>query len=195
MTVETLSPISNVPPATTGRLVTVAQRRFFHRMPKVELHCHLLGAVRQETFKALAARHAAPITPQDISDFYTRGAKPVGVLRVLRALERHLLLETDDFRRIAYEYLADAAAQNVRHAEFFWNPTATIRETALSYREAQAGIVAGIRAAEADFGISALLIPSIDREAAPAAAVEMVEMMIDSRDRHVPGIGIDYREK
>lgn len=196
MTIETLSlsTIGNVPPSTTGRIVTPALRRFFLDMPKVELHCHLLGAVRAETFAALAARHAAPISAADIRDYYTRGAKPVGVLRVLRALERHLLLEPDDFRRIAYEYLADAAAQNVRHAEFFWNPTATIRDTGLAYREVQAGILTGMRDAARDFGIGSLLIPSIDREADPSEAVEMVELMIASRDPCVAGIGIDYRE-
>jgi adenosine deaminase len=58
----------------------------------------------------------------------------------------------------------------VRHAEFFWNPTATIRDTGLAYGEVQAGILAGIREARADFGVSALLIPSIDREAEASSA-------------------------
>jgi len=190
----TQTTIGNVPPPTTGRIITPAQHRFFLEIPKIELHCHLLGAVRQDTFEALATKHNAPIPAQDIRDFYTRGAKPTGVLRVLRALEQHLLLEPDDFRRIAYEYLEDAAAQNVLHAEFFWNPTATIRDTALSYAKVQAGILTGMRDAEEDFGISSLLIPSIDREADPKAAVEMVEAMIAARDPRVAGIGIDYRE-
>jgi adenosine deaminase len=197
MTIDTATirpTIGNVPPATTGRIITPSLKRFFLEMPKIELHCHLLGAVRQQTFTELARKHSAPIPAQDIRDFYTRNAKPVGVLRVLRALERHVLLDPDDFRRIAYEYLEDAAAQNVRHAEFFWNPTATIRDTGLSYPAVQTGIVAGMAEAERDFGITSLLIPSIDREAEPAAALAMVEWMIDSPDPRVAGIGIDYRE-
>ena len=108
--------IGNVPPSRTGRVVTPEMRAFFRAIPKVELHCHLLGAVRRDTFAALAAKHGAPIGEDEIAGFYARGDKPVGVLRVLRALERHLLLAADDFRRIAYEYLADAAAESVRHA-------------------------------------------------------------------------------
>jgi adenosine deaminase len=194
MSIDPPRSIGNVPASAIGRAISPAQRGFFAALPKVELHCHLLGAVRRETFADLARKHRAPFSEAECAAFYERGEKPLGVLRVLRALERHLLLEADDLRRITYEYLEDAAAESVRHAEFFWNPTATIRDTGLSYREAQAGIVAGIRAAEVDFGISALLIPAIDREASPAEALEMVEQVVAHRDASVAGIGIDYRE-
>ncbi len=194
MTTDPNQSIGNVPASPLGRPVDATQRQFFRALPKVELHCHLLGAVRRETFTDLVRQRGAPITEAEIAAFYARGEKPVGVLRVLRALERHLLLEPDDFRRITYEYLQDAAAENVRHAEFFWNPTATIRDTGLAYGEVQAGILAGLREARADFGISALLIPSIDREAEASSAVEMVEMMLAHRDPAVAGVGIDYRE-
>ncbi|TCS09354.1 adenosine deaminase [Caulobacter sp. BK020] len=186
--------IGAVPATTLGRRTTDAQRAVFRAIPKVELHCHLLGSVRRETFADLVRRRGAPISEAEIAVFYERGSKPIGVLRVLRALERYLLLEPDDFRRIAYEYLEDAAAEGVRHAEFFWNPTATVRDRGLTYREAQAGILAGVREARADLGVSGLLIPSIDREAEASSALEMVELMLECRDPAVPGIGIDYRE-
>lgn len=59
---------------------------FLRAIPKAELHCHLLGSVRQATFTELAARAKAPLTGEEIVAFYTRGEKPAGVLRVLRAL-------------------------------------------------------------------------------------------------------------
>jgi adenosine deaminase len=186
--------LGNVPAPRTGRIVTAEQREAFRRIPKVELHCHLLGAVRQSTFTELAALRAAPVTEDEIATFYARGARPVGVLHVLRTLEKHILLTPDDFRRIAYEYLEDAAREGVRHAEFFWNPTATLRDSGLPYPTLQAAILDGMRDAARDFGISALLIPSIDREAAPDDAVAMVELLIANRNDAVPGIGIDYRE-
>lgn len=189
-----LPKLGNVPASPIGRPVSDVQRAFFRAMPKVELHCHLLGSVRHATFAALAEKHGAPVTRAEIDDFYRRDGRPVGVLHILRMLERHLLLDTADFRRIAYEYLADAAAEGVRHAEFFWNPTATIRDTPLAYPNLQDAIVAGMADAERDFGITALLIPSIDREADPADAVTMVREMIAHRDPAVAGIGIDYRE-
>ena len=194
MTPDPSKSIGNVPASRLGRRTDAAQRQFFRALPKVELHCHLLGAVRRETFADLVRQRAAPITDDEIASYYERGAKPIGVLRVLRALERHLLLDPDDFRRITYEYLQDAAADGVRHAEFFWNPTATIRDAGLAYGEVQAGILAGVREAQEDFGVSALLVPSIDREAEPSSALEMVELMLAHRDPAVAGVGVDYRE-
>ncbi|MDE1180415.1 adenosine deaminase [Paraburkholderia sp.] len=184
----------NVPASRTGVVITPAHRAFFQGIPKVELHCHLLGAVRRETFIALAERTRAPIERDEIEAFYTRGEKPVGVLRILRALDQYLLTDAADLHRLTYEYLEDAAAHNVRHSEFFWNPTGTVRVSKIAYPDAQAAIVAAIRDASHDFGISARLIPSIDREADPDEAVEMVEWMKAHRADEVAGIGIDYRE-
>lgn len=194
MTMPFTPRLGNVPASPLARPVGEAHRAFFHAMPKVELHCHLLGAIRQETFAVLAERHHAPLSRAEIASFYTRGEKPVGVLHVLRTLERHLLREPEAFARIAYEYLEDAAADNVRHAEFFWNPTGSMAGAGLPYAAMQDAIVAGMERARRDHGISALLIPSIDREAGGDAAIEMVEAMLAHRHPAVPGIGIDYRE-
>jgi adenosine deaminase len=167
---------------------------FLGAIPKAELHCHLLGTVRRQTFIDLAGRSAAPLTREEIEAFYTRGEKPVGVLRVLRALDEWLLRTPDDLHRITYEYLQDAAAHNVLHAEFFWNPTGTVRQSGMRYEQAQEGIVRAMADAERDFGIHSLLVAAIDREASPAEALAMVEWVIAHRHPKVAGIGIDYRE-
>jgi adenosine deaminase len=168
--------------------------KFLRAMPKMELHCHLLGTVRRETFEALARKAQAPLSAQDIESFYTRGEKPVGVLRVLRALDAHLLKSADDLHRITYEYLEDAAGHAVRYAEFFWNPTGTVRDSGIAYPDAQDAIIRAIHDAAKDHGIAGRLIPAIDREAEPAAAVEMVGWVTSRRRDEVIGIGIDYRE-
>ena len=182
---------------------TAALERFVHALPKMELHCHLLGTVRRATFDDLARRaalesralgRAAPLSSADIDAFYTRGAQPVGVLRVLRALERSLLQTPDDFHRLVYEYLQDAAAHHVRYAEFFWNPTGTAHLPGLAYPSVLPAIRRAIADAQADCGIVGRLVPAIDREAGPAAAREMVQWVIDHPADEVPGIGIDYRE-
>ena len=178
-----------VPQAATPALTAFAQA-----LPKMELHCHLLGTVRKNTFIELAGRAQAPLSIEEIEAFYTRGEKPVGVLRVLRALDQWLLRTPDDLHRITYEYLQDAAAHNVRYAEFFWNPTGTVQCSGMGYGQAQAAILAGAADARRDHGIHGRLVPAIDREAPPMAAVQMVEWMLQHRHDDVPGIGIDYRE-
>ena len=167
---------------------------FLQALPKAELHCHLLGTVRRATFEELARRAGAPLDAQEIGAFYTRGDKPVGVLRVLRALDAWLLRTPDDLHRIAYEYLQDAAQHNVHYAEFFWNPTGTVQVSGIAYGAAQAALVRAIEDAQVDLGIVGRLVAAIDREASPRDALEMVEWMIAHRHPHVPGIGIDYRE-
>lgn len=172
-------------------------------MPKMDLHCHLLGTVRRRTFeelaqraslKALAAGVDAPLSAAEVEAFYTRGEKPVGVLRVLRALDRWLLTRADDFHRLAYEYLQDAASHGVLYAEFFWNPTGTARVSGLPYASVLAALRCAIADAERDCGIVGRLVPAIDREAGPQAAREMLQWVLEHRADEVPGIGIDYQE-
>ena len=171
-----------------------ALQRFFHAIPKVELHCHLLGTVRRDTFIELARRAKAPLSDEEMQAFYTRGDKPVGVLRVLRALDQWLLRTPDDLARISFEYLEDAAAHNVSYAEVFWNPTGTVRCSGMTYAQAQAGIVQGLQRARAECGIEGRLIAAVDREASPEDAVQVVQWMIEHRCDELLGLGIDYRE-
>lgn len=168
--------------------------QFVRALPKVELHCHLFGAVRRQTFSELSARAGHPVSPEEIEAFYTRGEKPVGVLRVLRALDAVLIRQPDDLYRITHEYLQDAHAHGVAYSEFFWNPTGTVRVSGIPYAQAQAAIVRAIADAEREIGIIGRLIPSIDREASPEEAVAMVQWMLAARAPQVVGIGMDYRE-
>lgn len=167
---------------------------FLKQLPKAELHCHLLGSVRKSSFEALVHRAGGVLSAQEVEDFYTRGEKPVGVLRVLRALETSLLRTPDDFYRLTLEYLEDASAHTVRYAEFFWNPTGTANLPGLSYAQVLPAFRRAMADAQSQFGIVGRLVPSIDREASPRAAQEMVEWVCAHRCEEVPGIGMDYRE-
>jgi len=167
---------------------------FIRALPKVELHCHLAGTLRQATFRRLAARARAPLTDAQIADFYARSAKPVNVSHVLRAVDRHLIKRPDDLYEIAIEYLEDASSHGVRYSELFWVPTGTVAVSGIPYELAQAAIVRAIKDAQAQFGIIGRLIPSIDRQASPRAALEMVEWVRASRTPEVLGIGIEFEE-
>ena len=187
-------PSTHPPAPGPARGISAAHRALFLALPKAELHCHLLGTVRRRTFLELAAAVGAPVPREEIERFYVRGDKPVGVLHILRALDQHVITRPGDLYRLAYEYLEDARAQGVRYSEFFWNPTGTARASGIPYAAALDAILAAIRDAERDHGIIGRLIPSIDREAGPEAAVEMVEWVLARRRPEVVGIGIDYRE-
>lgn len=178
-------------------------QQFLHAMPKVELHAHLLGTVRHATFMSLVQRASAqakvrglpaPLSEQEANSFYIRGEKPVGVLKALRALDAHLITHPDDLYRLCYEYLEDAAAHQVRHAELSWNPTGTARDSGISYPRALDALAQAIRDARTDHGISGWVIAAIDREASPEDALQMVNWVLEYRRPEVLGIGIDYNE-
>jgi adenosine deaminase len=168
-----------------------ALRRFCLALPKVDLHVHLLGAVRPATFAELAARPGATLPADEAHDFYERPEK--GAIRVLRALEQRIPLTPADLHRIAYEHLADFVAEGVRHSEIFWNPTGTAR--LFPYAQGADAILAGFEDAARDFGVTALLIPAVDREDTPEAALQLVEWMGAHRRDGIVGLGMDYREE
>ena len=164
--------------------------RFCRALPKVELHVHLLGAVQRETFVEFAAR--AGLGAEEVDRLYGSGTRPPNAIATLRVLEQRALRGANDLHRIAYEHLQDQAAHGVRHSEIFWNPTGTAH--LFPYAKGADAILAGFADAAADFGVSALLIPAIDREAPPAAANQLVEWMAAHRREAIVGLGIDYRE-
>ena len=181
-----------VPDSPFARQMTEKHMAFFSAIPKTELHCHLLGTTQKSTFEDLVKESGAPVTQEEIDGFFTRGDKPVGVLRIFRALEEHILVKPKMLKRITYEYLADCKKHGIRYTEFFWNYTGLARH--YSYADAQAAIIEGIHEGERDFGVIGRLIPSIDREDTPEAAVELIKEMIAHRAPETIGIGIDYRE-
>jgi adenosine deaminase len=167
---------------------------FLHKLPKVELHCHLLGTVQRQTLLDWTQRVAYPVSVEEVESFYVRGEKPIGVLRVLRALEQQLLQGPQDLYRLTLEYLQSAASHQVRYAELFWNPTGCARDAGIAYAPAIDAMTQALVDAQAQWGIVGRIIPSIDREASPAEAVQMVQWMIDYRHDEVIGLGMDYRE-
>lgn len=186
--------VSNHPSQAVSDGELARWEAFLHALPKVELHCHLLGTIRRATFTDLVRRERAPVSDDEITAYYTRGEKPVGVLKAFRTMEAHLLTRTDDLHRLTLEYLEDAAAHQVRWAEFFWNPTGCLAGGRYSYAQAQSAIAAGIRDARSQWGIEGRLIVAVDREAPPAAAVQMMEQVLAHRAEETIGLGIDYRE-
>lgn len=181
-----------VPDSPFTRELTAKQLAFFSAFPKAELHCHLLSTTSRETFIDLVRDSGAPIPMAEIEGFYTRGEKPVGVLRIFRALESSILKKPEYLKRITLEHLERTAAQGVRYIELFWNWTGL--KHFMTYAEGQDAIVAGLIEGEEKYGIVGRLVPSIDREALPEDAVELVREMAAHRSPWVIGLGIDYRE-
>jgi hypothetical protein len=85
---------------------------FALRLPKVELHCQLIGAIPVEAYLDLAARNDAPIRSADPSDAYRFTS-----FEDFLDLYRHICLALqarDDFSQAAYEALGRGSGARPR---------------------------------------------------------------------------------
>ena len=166
-------------------------RRFARSLPKAELHVHLEGSVDPATLLALADRHG--VTPP--------AADVAGIREWLRFdgfpsfLDRYffvcgLLRDGDDFRRITEAYLHQAHAMGCVHVEFHVSSSYHIVEQGSDWTEILDGIVAGCEQAEADLGISSLLLPDLSPHLGAAAADQALDVVLAHLHPRVAGIGM-----
>lgn len=168
---------------------------FFAEIPKVDIHCHLYGTIREATLKEFVRETGAPMSEVSVSEFFIRGEKPKGVLHAFRFMEEFILGNTGRLYRLTMECLEDLASENVRYAELFWNSTGTLHHhPSLSFADAQSAITRAMQDAESNLGIVAKLVHAIDRQASAEDAVILMERVLAHRDARAIGLGIDYLE-
>ena len=193
-----------------------AYTEYLRRMPKVDLHVHLTGTVRPETFAEIVTREGLelPEPPLDVYakinsrakdlSLYRDAVLPVptgpgpdepepsyGLFQVFEWLTA-CITTPSDYERIAYEACEDSAKRsNVRHAEYFFEPAPW---AGFGYAEAIDACIAGLKAGERDFGLSARLAIGIDRSQSSEAALERVRAVVDNPRDYVVGIGLDNLE-
>ena len=179
-------------PDTTTQQVPYS---FFAEIPKVDIHCHLYGTIREATLKEFVRETGAPMSEAAVSDFYVRGEKPKGVLHAFRFMEEFILGDADRLYRLTWECLEDLAAENVRYTELFWNSTGTLQHAPdLPFADAQGAIIRAMDDAEEKLGITASLIHAVDRQASAEDAVTLMERVLAHRSPRAIGLGIDYLE-
>jgi adenosine deaminase len=168
--------------------------RLARELPKVSLHCHLIGSVQATTVVELARKHDVAIeggrTAENLFDHasYEDLDEFLRVLDVVGAVIR----DADDFHRVTYESLtAGGAAHNVLYREIMLSPPG---HPGVPYRTILEGVRAGMRDAETDAGIRSNLIVGLNRNDTAASASELVEVVIENRIDEVLGIGLDYSE-
>lgn len=172
---------------------SITLQQFYNKLPKADLHYHLLGGVRLNTMLFLANKYNNPLTEQEAKCYYRAHQHETGIVKGgIDALTflYELMQEPEDYFQVLVEVAEDAHACGVRYIETFFNPN----DTKIPYAEVLKALVSAIEYVEEKMGIIIRLIPSINREKSPEDAVEMVQMMISSPHPYVLGIGIDYRE-
>ncbi len=170
-------------------------RDTFDLIPKVELHCHVEGTVRFATVADLARRAGRPLPVDDPALLYRYDS--LDSFLAVFWLIQELLTTRDDWARIAYESLVDAAGHGLRYREMFFTPARHLAN-GQDLGEIVAGLTDGIAGAEAEAGVRSMLIADIDRAYGPAAGLELVDRLAalrrSGRAERVIGVGADSTE-
>jgi adenosine deaminase len=167
-------------------------------LPKVELHCHLEGAIRPGTVMELARKNAVTLPDGDIRDQYHYGS--LDEFLTVFWLVQSVLRERDDWARLGYESVIDGAAAGRVYAEVFVSPARHLAagQTLTSVLE---GLSAGLAAGDAQAGCETRLIVNMDRGYGAEAGLQLVTELIELRRAGAPGtervigIGMDSTER
>jgi adenosine deaminase len=103
------------------------------------------------------------------------------------------LLQEQDFYDLAMAYLRRAAAQNVRHAEIFFDPQGHTGR-GVAFKTVIDGLWRALKDAERQFGMTSGLILCFLRHLDEASAERTLEEALPWRDRLL-GVGLDSSEK
>jgi adenosine deaminase len=162
-------------------------------LPKAELHLHIEGTlepelmfdiagrngVRQRFASVEEARRAYQFSDlQSFLDIYYEGAR--------------VLLYERDFYDLTWAYMQKARAQNVRHAEIFFDPQ-THTDRGVPFETVITGIHQALRDAERQLGISSRLILCFLRHLSAQAAMETLDRALPFKE-WIIGVGLDSSE-
>ena len=162
-------------------------------MPKAELHIHIEGSLEPELIFALSRRNNVAIAYSSVEEL--RSAYAFSNLQSFLDIYyagASVLLKEQDFYDMARAYFARAAADNVVHAELFFDPqTHTARGVTIDI------VINGLHRAcidaQKEFGITAALILCFLRHLSEQEAFETLEQALPYRDKII-GIGLDSGE-
>ena len=167
---------------------------FIEGLPKAELHLHIEGTIEPETMFRLAGRNGIDLPYDSVEAL--RAAYDFGNLQDFLKLyyQGMTVLQTEeDFYDITWAYLEKARAQNVLHAEIFFDPQGhTIRD--IAFETVFEGIWRALEDGRERLGIGSRLIPCFLRDRDADEAMATLEQALLRRDRII-AVGLDSAEK
>src|SRR3954471_5751824 len=171
-----------------------AREDLIRRLPKVELHLHIEGTLEPEMMFSLAGKHGVKLPYASVEA--VRAAYNFNDLQSFLDLYYagcDVLRERSDFYALAIAYFTRAHADNVVHAELFFDPQ-THTQRNVPMEAIIGGLRDGMHDAHKRFGMSSELILCFLRHLSEDSAFETLEMALPYRSEFV-GVGLDSGER
>lgn len=163
-------------------------------LPKIDLHRHLEGSLRLSTLAEIARQNGVDMQTFNIEElrplvqvvdeapnFQTFLAK-FTVLRKFYSSREAIL-------RIAYEVVADAAADNVIYLELRFNPVALAYHQGFSFEEVTDWVIEAVNRAQRDFKIQVRLIVQMGRHE-PQFAHRLAELAVARQNKGIVALDL-----
>jgi adenosine deaminase len=164
---------------------------WFHRIPKVELHVHLEGAIPHDVLWELLQKYGGdPAVPTKETLVAKFAYRDFPHFLDLWAWKNGFLREYEDFELIAAAVARDLARQNIRYVEAFYSPS-DFRSAGLQPQPLTEAIRRGLRQVPE---VEIALVADLVRDGGPDAARRTLACVSEVRDLGVIGIGIGGAE-
>jgi adenosine deaminase len=164
---------------------------FIRVMPKAELHVHLEGSIRPETFLDLARRHGVELPGDNVEALrqwykFTDFSHFVTVYKTIACCLRN----PDDVELITREFLVNQAAQNIIYSEVTYTPFIQFKNCGISIRDQLDAINRAREWGEKELQVSMRLIIDIPRQVPSEEGLIIADWAISGMQDGVIGIGL-----
>lgn len=164
------------------------------RLPKVDLHNHLDGALRLQSIIELAKEGNVTLPtndPQELAEWFARGAKQKNLPLYLEsfAVTTSVMQTKEALFKVALDMMEDLKAENVVYSEIRFAPILHTTQ-GLTLEEVVMAVLDGLNEGRRRTGVAFGLILSSLRNQDTALSLKVAQLAVAFRDRGVVGFDL-----
>jgi len=169
-------------------------RSVLFNLPKIDLHRHLEGSLRLSTLADIAHQHGVDLPSLSLEELrpYVQVVDDTpdfhGFLAKFKLLRR-FYSSREAVERIAYEAVADAAADNVRYLELRFSPVALALNQGFDFEDVADWVILAANKAQQDYDIQVRLIVLTNRHE-PQYAAQLAEIAVARKEQGIVALDL-----
>jgi len=168
-------------------------------MPKIDLHRHLEGSLRLETLLEIAREFNLDVPTDDKENLrslvqITDDPPDHEVFLSKFEVLRHFYRSPETISKLAYQAVADAAADNIHYLELRFSPQALARVRRFALTDVTDWVIQAVEKACQDFPIEVGLIVTLVRHDPLEQARQVAEIAFDYYGKGIVGLDLAGNE-